>query len=163
MAEKYDFRWRTQTGEVHLLVEFKVGFLGYKSEIFLDGNKAHSYKINQNPHEERLVLGVWQLILTTAYSNWNGKITSLDLSVNGLGVGKHVPGVALPFVDLPAASTGNVPSSIPRQASGPVVSGHVHHERIVERQVMVVRCKFCGQITPLDFNNCEKCGASSFS
>ena len=35
-------------------------------------------------------------------------------------------------------------------------------ERVVERQVLVTRCKFCKQITPVDLSECENCGAAKF-
>lgn len=35
-------------------------------------------------------------------------------------------------------------------------------ERIVERQILVARCKFCQAITPADLSDCQGCGARSF-
>ncbi len=32
-------------------------------------------------------------------------------------------------------------------------------ERIVERQVLVERCTFCGKLTPVDLEACAECGA----
>jgi hypothetical protein len=31
-------------------------------------------------------------------------------------------------------------------------------ERVIERQVMVMRCRFCGNLTPADLNKCQSCG-----
>lgn len=35
-------------------------------------------------------------------------------------------------------------------------------ERVVERRVLVIRCKFCADITPVDLAVCEHCGAGEF-
>lgn len=35
-----------------------------------------------------------------------------------------------------------------------------HVERIVERQVVVMRCRFCKKLTPVDLTACESCGAT---
>jgi len=35
--------------------------------------------------------------------------------------------------------------------------------RIVERQVVVTRCKFCNDMTPVDAKTCQHCGAPAFS
>lgn len=35
-------------------------------------------------------------------------------------------------------------------------------ERLIERQMVVARCKFCGTLTPVDLENCKHCGASKF-
>lgn len=40
-------------------------------------------------------------------------------------------------------------------ASGKVVEKH-HH--VVERQVVVMRCKYCSKLTPVDLKACESCG-----
>ena len=42
----------------------------------------------------------------------------------------------------------------PRQASPVVV-----HERVVERQVVVTRCRYCKELTPVDLGECKSCGA----
>jgi rRNA maturation endonuclease Nob1 len=34
-------------------------------------------------------------------------------------------------------------------------------ERVVERQVVVLRCTFCSALTPIDASICEACGARS--
>jgi hypothetical protein len=34
--------------------------------------------------------------------------------------------------------------------------------RVVERQVLVTRCKFCQKITPVDLQACSECGAAKF-
>jgi hypothetical protein len=34
-------------------------------------------------------------------------------------------------------------------------------EKIVERQVLVTRCRFCKKLTPVDLGACEVCGAKS--
>lgn len=33
----------------------------------------------------------------------------------------------------------------------------------IERQVVVVRCKFCQKLTPVDLERCKNCGAPKFS
>lgn len=35
-------------------------------------------------------------------------------------------------------------------------------ERIVEREVLVIRCKLCQQITPVEQDTCKHCGQASF-
>ncbi|MEO7593716.1 MAG: hypothetical protein ABI134_21045 [Byssovorax sp.] len=42
----------------------------------------------------------------------------------------------------------------PLQASPVVVS-----ERVVERQVVVTRCRYCKELTPIDLVECKSCGA----
>lgn len=32
----------------------------------------------------------------------------------------------------------------------------------IERQVVVVRCKYCGKLTPVDLERCKSCGAPKF-
>lgn len=32
---------------------------------------------------------------------------------------------------------------------------------VIERQILVVRCRYCGQMTPADLNACRSCGADS--
>lgn len=32
----------------------------------------------------------------------------------------------------------------------------------IERQVVVVRCKYCGKLTPVDLEKCKNCGAPKF-
>ncbi len=48
-------------------------------------------------------------------------------------------------------------------SDGRVSSSHVHVERkLVERQIVVVRCKFCKQLSPVDLPTCEHCGSPGF-
>ena len=93
-------------------------------------------------------------------SAWTGKLTEIELQVNNLGVGIYVPGIALPFIEsrekVAAGPFNQQGTSPPPLQSEPV------REKIIERQVMVIRCKFCGHITPADLNNCTKCGAAAF-
>lgn len=35
-------------------------------------------------------------------------------------------------------------------------------EHTIERQVVVTRCKFCHQLTPVDLERCKSCGAPKF-
>lgn len=35
-------------------------------------------------------------------------------------------------------------------------------ERTIERQVVVTRCKFCHELTPVDLERCKSCGAPKF-
>lgn len=44
-----------------------------------------------------------------------------------------------------------------RSHAGPLVERHV-----VERQIVVVRCRFCRQLSPVDRPTCEHCGAAGF-
>lgn len=32
-------------------------------------------------------------------------------------------------------------------------------ERVIERQVLVTRCRFCNELTPVDLADCKSCGA----
>lgn len=36
-------------------------------------------------------------------------------------------------------------------------------EKIVERHILVMRCKFCGKLTPADLSKCESCGSVGFA
>lgn len=59
------------------------------------------------------------------------------------------------FQEPPPDSTG------PHSGNGAQVQ--IHSERkVVERQVVVVRCKFCKNLTPVDLPTCEHCGAAGF-
>ena len=44
-------------------------------------------------------------------------------------------------------------------AGASAASGEVVVQHVVERQVVVTRCKFCGQLTPVDLTACKSCGA----
>jgi hypothetical protein len=44
---------------------------------------------------------------------------------------------------------------LPKESSPPVVR---EIERIVERQVLVIRCRFCGNLTAADLSQCQSCG-----
>jgi hypothetical protein len=49
------------------------------------------------------------------------------------------------------------------RVSRPEVSVQIHSERqVVERQIVVVRCKFCRNLAPVDRPTCEHCGAAGF-
>lgn len=37
----------------------------------------------------------------------------------------------------------------------------IEKEKIIERQVVVIRCQYCKKLTPTDLKTCENCGASS--
>lgn len=39
----------------------------------------------------------------------------------------------------------------------------VPYEKQIEREVIVTRCKFCQQLTPVDLEGCRSCGAPKFS
>jgi len=61
-------------------------------------------------------------------------------------------------------SEGSVPvaSREPPQQQSSQQPVHVHSvsvERIVERQVLVTRCRFCTKLTPVDLTACAECGA----
>jgi hypothetical protein len=54
-----------------------------------------------------------------------------------------------------------VPQAPP--SSGHAAASQVYVERkLVERQVVVVRCRFCSQLTPVDRPSCEHCGSPGF-
>ena len=48
----------------------------------------------------------------------------------------------------------------PEQAAAEAPPGVI--ERIVERQVIVIRCKFCQELSPVDLESCKSCGAAKF-
>lgn len=67
-------------------------------------------------------------------------------------------------VDVPVASLSPradiaVPSS--RGPALPAPSRQIERH-VVERQVVVIRCKFCRKLTPVDHATCEHCGAPGF-
>ena len=37
--------------------------------------------------------------------------------------------------------------------------GVIQRERVVERQIVVAHCQFCGELTPVDLTACSACGA----
>jgi hypothetical protein len=39
------------------------------------------------------------------------------------------------------------------------VETRVEREKIVERQILVVRCNYCQKLTPADLSECRECGA----
>ena len=39
------------------------------------------------------------------------------------------------------------------------VERHVEKERVIERQVLVMRCAYCKKLTPADLSACSECGA----
>lgn len=39
------------------------------------------------------------------------------------------------------------------------VERHVEREKIIERQVVVMHCRFCKELTPVDLSDCKSCGA----
>lgn len=45
-------------------------------------------------------------------------------------------------------------------ARRPPAASVVERERVVERQVLVTRCKFCKKLTPVDLTACAECGAT---
>lgn len=52
----------------------------------------------------------------------------------------------------PSAARADVPQDVPPRVV----------ERVVEIRVLVIRCKFCGNVTPVDLPVCERCGAHEF-
>jgi hypothetical protein len=55
----------------------------------------------------------------------------------------------------PAARTAQTAAPAPKENDG-----LVERERVIERQVLVMRCKFCGELTPMDLVSCKSCGAN---
>jgi hypothetical protein len=53
------------------------------------------------------------------------------------------------------------PPEAPPSSAQAMGGGAVSIERI-ERQIVVVRCKYCQQLTPVDRSSCEHCGAAGF-
>jgi hypothetical protein len=45
-----------------------------------------------------------------------------------------------------------------RSGQGPHVIER-EREHVIERQVLVVRCRFCQKLTPADLSACKECGA----
>jgi hypothetical protein len=52
--------------------------------------------------------------------------------------------------------------SPPSSASAPAQMHTVEKHSLVERQIVVVRCRFCKQLTPVDGATCKNCGAPGF-
>lgn len=52
-------------------------------------------------------------------------------------------------------------ADVPQRAS-PTPPDATGDARVIERQVLVARCKFCQQITPVDLEACSHCGAAKF-
>ncbi len=51
----------------------------------------------------------------------------------------------------------------PPPTSQPAPTSQTYVERkVVERQIVVVRCRFCRQLSPVDRPTCEHCGAAGF-
>ena len=47
-----------------------------------------------------------------------------------------------------------------RQLAQPAAAPQtITRERIIERQVVVMRCKYCAELTPVDLSSCKSCGA----
>jgi hypothetical protein len=44
----------------------------------------------------------------------------------------------------------------------PAAHAPVVHHVVVERQVVVTRCKYCGHLTPVDLEACQGCGGAKF-
>jgi hypothetical protein len=53
------------------------------------------------------------------------------------------------------------PAPAPAEAPAPEAPVQVI-ERIVERQVLVIRCKFCQGLSPVELEKCKSCGAEKF-
>ena len=85
-------------------------------------------------------------------------LKDVKCKINRVPVSKPID--SLEPVSIDNSSPGIRKDSSPQNSS---IENIKETHTIVERQVMVTRCKFCGQITPLDLNNCEKCGAAAFS
>jgi len=45
----------------------------------------------------------------------------------------------------------------PQPVAAPTV-----HQVVIERQVVVTRCKYCGHLTPVDLAACQGCGGAKF-
>ena len=92
-----------------------------------------------------------------------GAPIEVDCFVNEVRVSSHKDGSRPTVVDQVAEPISAEVNTSKYSPSTGDSGGVVRQEKIVERQVLVVRCKFCAQITPVDLNNCEKCGAAAFS
>jgi len=59
-----------------------------------------------------------------------------------------------PFADEPA------PLPLPPAPQDPpdYAEPNVVREKVIERQVVVTRCQFCGELTPMDLSACKSCG-----
>ncbi|MBL8604326.1 MAG: hypothetical protein JNK72_20545 [Myxococcales bacterium] len=68
-------------------------------------------------------------------------------------LGGGAPAVAAPAYVAPAAQPA-WPGAAASHAPGERVV-----EKVIERQVLVVRCQFCRKLTPVDMSECKECGA----
>jgi hypothetical protein len=66
---------------------------------------------------------------------------------------------AWPNYGAPPAHPGApaAPAPAPPQPAAPAPERFV--EKVIERQVLVVRCQYCRSLTPADVNTCKDCGA----
>lgn len=51
-------------------------------------------------------------------------------------------------------------ASVPARVAPPALPNE--SVRVIEREILVARCKFCQQITPVDLDRCRNCGAAKF-
>jgi hypothetical protein len=167
MAKKFEFRW-LDCGEEHVLqVQCPMGLSGSKLKLSLNGAEIFSViKMTGGPHIEIISVYSAKIFVKWKVHWFHGALETVEIEVNDHKIGQYIPGFEVPRIDN--AANANIGNNLgPVNASDePMVKQPdrvITKEKVIERQVMVTRCKFCGQITPLDLNNCEKCGAAAFS
>ena len=90
------------------------------------------------------------------FSSWNSSYTSASDREALDARAATAISAAMSF----AGGHGAGPAIVQHFYQAPPAPQQVQHT--VERQVVVTRCKFCGQLTPVDFQVCRHCGAGKF-
>ena len=62
-----------------------------------------------------------------------------------------------------ARSDDASPAASPAEPERAAAGGQVATEKIIERQVIVARCRFCKELTPVDLEACKNCGGKGFA
>jgi len=107
---------------------------------------------------------------------WSAARRNAEVAAAGA---QHAHGAVTAFQQFMSAPTGGValerawhehpllfrePAPEAPSATGHGQSVQTYVERqVVERQVIVARCKFCKQLTPADADGCRSCGAPAFA
>jgi hypothetical protein len=94
------------------------------------------------------------------FSSWNSSFTS-EGDRDALNAREAAAvGAAIAFGGAGSAGGPAIVQHFYQAPPAPPPPHAVHHT--VERQVVVTRCKFCGQLTPVDVQVCQHCGAGKF-
>ncbi len=130
------------------LVEQSPGraLLGYKGHWWHARIENHSHELSVSSDGHRMLFGFFSNSIQGAY------ITDGERAVFEDRAGHAVESAH----DRPAP----VPQPPPPPARPAAATDAGAH--VIERQVLVTRCKHCSAITPVDFGTCQHCGAPKF-